>query len=99
MHPGLGALEHGEDLAAVALAPCLDLVATAERQFLLLDARHEHGLELEAFRAMQREQVHSLAGRAPVAGFEPRPERGGVAVEAVREPDEAREILLPRLLA
>ena len=71
------------------------------RQLLLLQPGDEHRVELEAFRAVQREQVdtaRALAARVE-APAEIRDERRGVAIEARGEPDDAPEIRLPHELA
>ena len=73
----------------------------ARRQLALLEPREEHRLELEPFRPVQRQEVDAAAGARPEALLQARRElrdRAFAVVELLREPHEAREVGLPRLL-
>ena len=91
--------------ADVEQAPLVgELVAAraTRRQLALFEPRQEDRLELEPFRAVQRQQMDAAARARAEALLQARHElrrRALAVVELLRKPDEPREVGLPRLLA
>src|SRR5438045_2441685 len=83
----------------VEQAPLLRDVATPDWQLALLDARQEDGLPFEPLRTVERQQVDTAARARAEALVQQLDEVLDLAVELLREPDEPRQVGLPRLLA
>src|SRR3954470_12824570 len=83
----------------VEQTPFLRDVAAPHRQLALLDARQEDGLPLEPLRAVECQQVDTASRARTETLVQQLDEVLDLAVELLCQPDEPRQVRLPRLLA